>query len=348
DTVTDLPSSAPAATRNFWDANPESEDSFGPGRSIPFQYVTNLSRPVSIASLRSLACPSTPPRTSSRPTSPDGTYHGLRSTKSFSISPLKKQATFNGFPRTFFPAPSTLKHSPTTATSSSSSSPRKPVPEVIPALEFQKVHEQRAKRRALREGHPHPHHHHHQQQQQQEEQDVEEQVGGGHGRSGHTCFNCGVVEEGRESAAFVAKGKASRRTSVKQQTKTAAAGSLRKKSGWGQDTVGEATLKRWGLAEAFQSAQVESSTSASAAEGAKVSTVKKNKMVPGPGGGYITDTAHMRWCSALDEIKKALADDAEHEPRPTEDEQEEEKVQRETQSALAQADAVLARLGVET
>ena len=98
-------------------------------------------------------------------------------------------------------------------------------------------------------------------------------------------------------------------------------------------------MKRWGLAEAFQSAQADSGE-------LKVATVKKHKkMVPGPGGGYITDTANLRWCSALDEIKKALAVDAE--PQQTEEEEEEERVQRETQSALAQADAVLAKLGVE-
>ncbi|TKY87159.1 hypothetical protein EX895_003836 [Sporisorium graminicola] len=339
DTVTDLPSNAPAAagsaSRGFWDAVPESEESFGPGRAIPFQYVTNMARPVSIASLRSLACPNTPPRTSSRPTSPDGTYHGLRSTKSFSVSPLKKQATFNGFPRTFFPGVSTLKHSPSTA--SNASARRKPVPDVMPALEFEQVHAERQKRRAQREQHLH--------REDDDEGDVERQLGD-HTRS-HTCSNCGVVEEQRDFAAFVAKGKASRRTSVKQQTiKTTAAGSLRKsRSVAKNDTVGEATLKRWGLAEAFQSAQAESL----AADVPKVATVKKpKKMVPGPGGGYITDTANIRWCSALDEIKKALAVDAEHQRGPTEDEEEEAKVQRETQTALAEADAVLARLGVET
>ncbi|CBQ71976.1 conserved hypothetical protein [Sporisorium reilianum SRZ2] len=331
DTVTELPSTAAATTpaRNFWDTAPDADDSFGPGRNIPFQYVTNLARPVSIASLRSLACPSTPPRTSSRPTSPDGTYHGLRSTKSFSVSPLKKQATFNGFPRTFFPAASTLRHSPSTA---SSSSRRKPVPDVIPALEFEHVHVERQKRRAQREMHSHD----------VDEADVERELGG-HART-HTCSNCGVVDEQRDFAAFVAHSKASRRTTVKQQTKTTAAGSLRKsKSTPKQDTLGEATLKRWGLAEAFQSAQAGASTPAE-----QPASVKKKKMVPGPGGGYITDTANMRWCSALDEIKKALAVDAQHERAPTHDDEDEANVQSETQTALAQADAVLARLGVET
>ncbi|SPO21953.1 uncharacterized protein UTRI_01939_B [Ustilago trichophora] len=332
DTVSDLP-------RGFWDAPPEGEES-GPGRNIPFQYVTNLTRPVSIASLRSLACPNTPPRTSSRPTSPNGTYGGLRSTKSFSVSPLKKQATFNGFPRTFFPAISTLKHSPSTA---SDQSRRKPVPEAIPALDFEDLHIQRQQRRT-------PNHSHAEDEEEQDENDVDRQLAGHAPSRSHTCSNCGVVEESRDFAAFVAKGKASRRTSVKQPIKAstpnaAAAGSLRKSKSMRNDTIGEGTLKRWGLAEAFQSA----ATAAEKEEEArvKVATVKKQKkMVPGPGGGYITDTANMRWCSALDEIKKALAVDMDDEDE--DDDEEEESVQKETQTALAQADAVLARLGVET
>ncbi len=61
-------------------------------------------------------------------------------------------------------------------------------------------------------------------------------------------------------------------------------------------------------------------------------------MVPGPGGRYITDTANVRWCSALDEIKKALA--------VTNDGEAEEHA--ETTDALRDADALLAKLGVET
>lgn len=331
DTVSDLP-------RGFWDAPPEGEES-GPGRNIPFQYVTNLTRPVSIASLRSLASPNTPPRTSSRPTSPNGTCGGLRSTKSFSVSPLKKQATFNGFPRTFFPAISTLKHSPSTA---SNQSRRKPVPEAIPALEFENLHIQRQQRCSPQ--------HSHAEEQEEDENDVDRQLAGHAPSRSHTCSNCGVVEESRDFAAFVTKGKASRRTSVKQTIKAstpnvAAAGSLRKSKSMRNDTIGEGTLKRWGLAEAFQSA----ATAAEKEEAAmvKVATIKKQKkMVPGPGGGYITDTANMRWCSALDEIKKALAVDMDGEDDA--EKEEEERVQMETQIALAQADAVLARLGVET
>ena len=184
DTVSDLPGET--VTRGFWE--PVAEEAMGPGRTIPFQYVTNLARPVSIASLRSLACPSTPPRTSSRPTSPDGTYHGLRSTKSFSVSPLKKQATFNGFPRTFFPRGSTLKHSPSVA---SDRSHRKPVPDAIPALEFEQIHAERQRRRLARSHRP---------QEEEEENDVERELG--HGRT-HTCSNCGLVED--QFAAFVAK-----------------------------------------------------------------------------------------------------------------------------------------------
>lgn len=339
DTVPDLP-------RGFWDAAPEGEESFGPGRSIPFQYVTNLSRPVSIASLRSLACPNTPPRTSSRPTSPNGTYGGLRSTKSFSVSPLKKQATFNGFPRTFFPAVSTLKHSPSTA---SNQSRRKPVPDAIPALDFEELHIERQQRRAQASHASHT-------EEEEEEDDIDRQLAGHAATRSHTCSNCGVVEEPRDFAAFVAKGKASRRTSVKQTLKAstssptaAAAGSLRKsKSAKLQhDTIGEGTLKRWGLAEAFQSAASSADAEVAVAP-PKPTTLKKKKMVPGPGGGYITDTANMRWCSALDEIKKALAVDAGGDVGNDDDDQEEARVQKETQTALAQADAVLARLGVET
>ncbi|KAJ9478170.1 Alpha-1,3-glucan synthase [Pseudozyma hubeiensis] len=323
DTVTELPS-ASTAPHGFWNSGPDADEFYGTGRTIPFQYVTNLSRPVSIASLRSLACPSTPPRTSSRPTSPNGTYHGLRSTQSFSVSPLKKQATFNGFPRTFFPAPSTLKHSPSTA-----SQRRKPAPEVTPSLII-------AHRTQLS-------------QDAAEEDDVEQELTGAHGHAAsrsHTCSNCGTVEDSRDFAAFVGKGKASRRTSVKQQTlnkpapQAAATGSLRKSKSamLKQDTMGENTLKRWGLAEAFQSKP----------QGEVPEQQKPaKKMVPGPGGGYITDTANVRWCSALDEIKKALADDG---TITAEQDEEEEaaRVQKETQTALAQADAVLARLGVET
>lgn len=186
-------------------------------------------------------------------------------------------------------------------------------------------------------------------EEEEEEDDVNRQLEGmGHAAvRSHTCSNCGVVEEQGDFAAFVAKGKASRRTSVKQTIKAnspsqALSGSLRKSKSIRQETVGEATLKRWGLAEAFQAAEIEGALPAQ-----KVATVKKaKKMVPGPGGGYITDTANMRWCSALDEIKKALAADGDD--GQEDDEEEEERVQMETQTALAQANAVLARLGVET
>lgn len=330
DTVSDLPA---------WNHTSEYEE-YGPGRTIPFQYVTNMSRPVSIASLRSLACPSTPPRTSSRPTSPNGTYSGaLRSHKSFSVSPLKKQATFNGFPRTFFPGPSTLKHSPSVA-SNSSQTRRKPVPDAIPALDFEDLHIQRRQRRMQRKSQSHL-------IDEEDAEDVDRQLAPGHvATRSHTCSNCGVVEEQRDFAAFVAKGKASRKTSVKQQTLNKAptsplAGSLRKSKSaapTSQGTIGEGTLKRWGLAEAFKSAEAEGETPAEV----KVATFKmQKKMVPGPAGvGYITDTANVRWCSALDEIKKALALDGEEEGG-NEDE-------KETEAALKQADAVLARLGVET
>lgn len=326
DTVSELPS-ATTPSRGFWDATPARDESFGPARGIPFQYVTNLSRPVSIASLRSLACPSTPPRTSSRPTSPDGTYHGLRSTKSFSVSPLKKQATFNGFPRTFFPGQSTLKHSPSTA--SQQQLRRKAAPEVTPSLIIQQ--------------HSHYQQQHLHQDDVGEEDDVERQLTGHAASHTHTCSNCGIVEESRDFASFVAKGKASRRTSVKQHTinssapQAAATGSLRKSKSamLKQDSVG----RRWGLAEAFN-AQAESPE--------KMAQSPPKKMVPGPGGGYITDTANVRWCSALDEIKKALAlDEPDTSADQETDQEEEQRVQKETQTAaLAQADAVLARLGV--
>lgn len=350
DTVSELPA-ASTATRGFWDATPVSEDAYGPGRTIPFQYVTNLSRPVSIASLRSLACPNTPPRTSSRPTSPNGnTYNGLRSAKSFSVSPLRRQGTFNGFPRTFFPGVSTLKHSPSVA--SNASPRRKPVPEAIPALDFEELHIQRQQRRAQQ----HSSHAGVEEENAGDKSadDVDRELSGHAPTRSHTCSNCGTVEEQRDFASFVAKGKASRRTSVKQNIKasssySALTGSLRKsKSAMmasKQDTIGEGTLKRWGLAEAFQSAAATSEEVEGNEVEKKVAMVKKpKKMVPGPGGGYITDTANVRWCSALDEIKKALAADED----VTLERQEEEKVQQETQSALAHADAVLARLGVET
>lgn len=371
DTVSDLPGGGGGG---FWDAHPEGEESgftaaAAAGRTIPFQYVTNLSRPVSIASLRSLACPSTPPRTSSRLASPNGTYGGLRSTKSFSVSPLKKQATFNGFPRTFFPAVSTLKNSPSTA---SNQSRRKPVPDAIPALDFEELHIQRQQRRAAAAAvasvQPQSQHTEHlQEDEDEDEDDVDRQLAGHTATRSHTCSNCGVVEEQRDFAAFVAKGKASRRTSIKQSTKAsastsspiaaAATGSLRKSKSMlmkqqQQDTIGEGTLKRWGLAEAFQSASASQSdlnTTVTADQNKAVTALKKQKkMVPGPGGGYITDTANMRWCSALDEIKKALAIDAHDTNEDDQDEKEEERIQKETQSALAQADAVLARLGVQT
>ncbi|EST07711.1 hypothetical protein PSEUBRA_002810 [Kalmanozyma brasiliensis GHG001] len=274
-------------TRGFWDTTLDRDESFSTSRGIPFQYVTNLSRPVSIASLRSLATPSTPPRTSSRPTSPNGTYHGLRSTKSFSTSPLK-QATFNGFPRTFFPA-STFNATPRRANAA-------------------------------------------------EEQDVERQLAGHAATPSHACSNCGVVEP-RDFASFVGKGKASRHTSVKQQTlhkststpQAAATGSLRKSKSamLKSDGPGEGTLKRWGLAEAFK-----------AGEG--MGSIRTKKMVPGPGGGYITDTANMRWCSALDEIKKALKEDGDEQ----EEEEEEERVQKETQSVISERSERMARYGV--
>ncbi|SAM80862.1 uncharacterized protein UBRO_02614 [Ustilago bromivora] len=352
ETVSELPT-ASGTTGGFWDAAPvsEGEDNFGPGRTIPFQYVTNLARPVSIASLRSLACPNTPPRTSSRPTSPNGNiYNGLRSAKSFSVSPMRRQGTFNGFPRTFFPGVSTLKHSPSVA--SNASSRRKPVPEAIPALDFEELHNQRQQQRAHRDE-PQP--------ELVEENagdtsadDVDRELAGHAATRSHTCSNYGTVEEQRDFASFVAQGKASRRTSVKQSIKASSSnnaltGSLRKsKSAMmssKQDTIGEGTLKRWGLAEAFQTAAAASEDMDGKDPEKKVATVRKpKKMVPGPGGGYITDTANIRWCSALDEIKKALAADEEE----ALERQQEEKVQQEMQSALAHADTVLARLGVET
>lgn len=299
DTVAELP-----AARGFWDTPVETEEC-GPGRTIPFQYVTNLARPVSIASLRSLACPNTPPRTSSRPTSPDGTYSGapLRAQRSFSNSPLKRQATFNGFPRAFFPGSTALRHSPSIA----SHTKRKPVPQAIPALEFQ-----------------HP-----SRPQDDEENAVERQLG---------CANCGSVSDQREFAAFVAKGKASRRTPAKQSLiPTPSTASLRRKrTGAADETLGEATLKRWGLAEAFKASTQQDETPAEPAPTSPARPAKK--MVPGPGGRYITDTANVRWCSALDEIKKALA-------VPNDDEDEEHA---ETTDALRDADALLAKLGVET
>lgn len=345
DTVSDLPPPAFSPSRNFWDASPTMDDFARVGKPVPFQYVTNLSRPVSIASFRSLATPSTPPRTSSRPTSPNGTYSGagLRSTKSFSVSPLQKQATFNGFPRAFFPA-STLKHSPSVA-----SAHRKPVPEISVALDFDELQARREARRIQRETERSERSQRYGYDEEEEEEgdgdtsadDVERQLTGGHvATRSHACSNCGV-EEPRDFAAFVAKGKASRRTSVKQQTigSPSGKGSVRKSKSK-TDTAGESTLKRWGLAEAFKSSE---------GQEVKQTTVKKQKkMVPGPGGGYITETANVRWCSALDEIKKALADDKDENEQKKEgdDDEEEERVQKETQMALRQADDVLTRLGV--
>lgn len=343
DTVTEL-ASATTASRGFWDAVPELDKSLGPGRTIPFQYVTNIARPVSIASLRSLACPNTPPRTSSRPTSPDGAYHGLRSTKSFSVSALKRQATFNGFPRTFFP-PSTLKHVPSTA-SQQQQSRRKPAPEVTPSLIIQ--HRARPEQHLLDKD------------DVKEQDDAERQLTSHAGHAGHaasrshTCPNCGVVEETRDFAAFVSKGKASRRTSAKQQTinkapQTAATGSLRKSKSalLKQDTLGENTLKRWGLAEAFKSAQAQEQEQQLQQQVQAQKPTKK--MVPGPAGGYITDTANVRWCSALDEIKKALAlDEPATQAELDKQNEQEASLHKETLAALAQADALLARLGVQT
>jgi hypothetical protein len=76
----------------------------------------------------------------------------------------------------------------------------------------------------------------------------------------------------RNFAAFVAAGKPSRRRAP---------------------PLCEDTLEHWRLANAVLNNPAHS----------------PKKMVPGPAGAYITDTANLRWCSALAEIKQALADD---------------------------------------
>ncbi|EPQ26503.1 uncharacterized protein PFL1_05825 [Pseudozyma flocculosa PF-1] len=108
------------------------------------------------------------------------------------------------------------------------------------------------------------------------------------------------------------------------------------------DTLGEGTLKRWGLAEAF----AENGAGAAAGEDAPTAEVEgqappgsggpSKKMVEGPAGTYITDTANVRWNSAMDEIRKALAADEA-------DEAEDQGIQE----GMKLADEVLRKLGVD-
>ncbi|PWZ00503.1 hypothetical protein BCV70DRAFT_147949, partial [Testicularia cyperi] len=313
DTVSPLPVHATLSngTGSFWERPQDESFSGTTGGAVPFQYLTNMARPVSIASLRSLARPDTPPRTSSRPVSPNGTCSPqLRQQRSFH-SPLATQATFNGFPAPFFSGSlqPTLKHSASTA---SNASRRKPVPQAIPALEFEEEHRRHQSEQSIRvdvvqetEG-------------DSSVDDVENMLGK------NSTAEPAAAETSRDFASFVAKGKASKHTN-KHNVDT--------------ETLGEGTLKRWGLTEAFNG------TNIPLTDDQTTLTPPKKKMVQGPAGTYITDTANMRWCSALDEIKKALADDPASNDNDDDNDDNDEEAQ--TQIALQYADAVLAKLGVE-
>lgn len=63
------------------------------------------------------------------------------------------------------------------------------------------------------------------------------------------------------------------------------------------------------------------------------------RMVQGPTGAYITDTANGRWNTALDEITRALAAAGMDPDEPAQDDEESMR------EAMRQADAVLGRLG---
>lgn len=261
DELTPLPASAPAATGGFWDNQMDKEVCAGSSahaKFVPFQYMTNLSRPVSIASFRSLASPYTPPRTSSR--------NAIENRPSF--SPLASQGTFNGFPAGYFPKTSSGR----------------PADNLSPKQEKETLADTSV-------------------------EDVEAQLG--LDGSSHNEF-----------AQFAAKGKASRRTTMKKPN------------------VGTAPL-------------TDATNTGEPASGAPLSlSTAQKKMVPGPAGNYITDTANMRWCSALDEIKKALAsttdDDSDAELASCQPHNKFDKLENHIDELLEEADAVLTKLGVET
>ncbi|PWN41440.1 hypothetical protein IE81DRAFT_324582 [Ceraceosorus guamensis] len=86
------------------------------------------------------------------------------------------------------------------------------------------------------------------------------------------------------------------------------------------------------------------SASASASSAAAAASIRMNgkRMVQGPSGTYITDTANLRWNSALSEITRALKDGDEGGAAETA-EREGESIE----DAMRRADLVLGRLGVE-
>ncbi|CEH18132.1 CRIB domain [Ceraceosorus bombacis] len=86
------------------------------------------------------------------------------------------------------------------------------------------------------------------------------------------------------------------------------------------------------------------SANASATSAAAAASIRMNgkRMVQGPSGTYITDTANLRWNSALSEITRALKDGDEGGAAETA-EREGESIE----DAMRRADLVLGRLGVE-
>lgn len=264
DELAPLPESAPAASGGFWDNHTDKETcAGGPNNTkfVPFQYMTNLSRPVSIASFRSLASPHTPPRTSSR--------NAIQNRPSF--SPLASQGTFNGFPAGYFPKAS----APIRPSAGSS-----PIEQKDSSADTSM-------------------------------EDVEAQLG---------LSN----PPGDEFAQFAAKGKASRRTTIKK-TSNATGMPLTDTTNTGEPSTRSPLL---------------------------LSASPQKKMVPGPAGNYITDTANMRWCSALDEIKKALASTTEDSPEAdlavNQSDNKFDRLENHIDELLEEADAVLMKLGVET
>lgn len=129
---------------------------------------------------------------------------------------------------------------------------------------------------------------------------------------------------GDEFAQFAAKGKASRRTTIKK-TSNATGMPLTDTTNTGEPSTRSPLL---------------------------LSASPQKKMVPGPAGNYITDTANMRWCSALDEIKKALASTTEDSPEAdlavNQSDNKFDRLENHIDELLEEADAVLMKLGVET
>ena len=248
-----------------------SSDSRGPFGASSAESAPASSRPTSMASL---SRPCTPLRESSRPHTPARDSVSLASPQAPvpgpGPGPVSVPASTSG------PGPSLAR-----APSAAGARKRKPVPKVLPEMDFESEHAKLNRQVSV----------------------------------------VGKLPDERDFAKFVAEGSPAGRRMRNVASIKAKSGDG-DKDGGAAGTPGNATLKRWGLAEAF-----------GVGEGDESEATQQKKMVEGPAGTYISDTANFRWNSAMDEIRKALAAD------PAEEAEGEEEAQR-------QATEVLGKLGI--